>query len=1373
MPSLPHNLSGEVITVARDISKSLVAFGNSRVLSTDDVLLGRGGGQYKAYEDLLKDGHCKSVIQKRQLAVIAREWQVEPASSSAQDKKAADMVSAQLKALATKVSADALGVGGFDSTCLNFLDATLKGFAVGETIWGFDGGEIYASEVKPRNQQIFSFGISTETEDYELRLLTLQDMVFGVPLVKDYPRKFIVHTFGSKDGNPLGVGLGQVLWWPVFFKKQGIKFWLQFVDKFAAPTAVAKYSKGATEKQKQEILAALEAIATDAGIALPEGVEIMLLEAARSGSIDTYERLCKYMDTEMSKATLGETLSTDIGERGSYGASKTHNEVRKELVKADADLLSDTLNRTLVRWIVELNLPSAKPPRVWRNFEEAEDLNTRVDRDKKLFDMGFRLKPEAVTEIYGDHYELMQKEEPQQASGKVGDEEFLKNSGVQSNESDESADMSETMDFGSIIDRVLKWNGLAIGVEFLPNQVRFPGRKHSKKLRSGYGHIRGTKSADGEALDCYIYPGLLKDEPEGSDRLFQISQISPEDGDFDEFKLMVGYSNLKAAKEAYLQEMPIEFFGGIQEVTLESLEQYKKSPISLSTSQSLPIAPNFAEEAKDTPELYAEQLQERTAPVISSWLEQVRSLVQKSESFEEVRDSLFDLFPQLNTADFTQVMAEAMMASEAAGRWEVVNESGVEFAEAVEGTKITDPKLLLELRDILESLYQDGVTSIPQASMLADESFTGIFKDKVATGLTKRFSFTITSDDEISYELLNPDDVENFVEPVDFAQKKAKNCTKGVACGGGCISANKTCRKNADPATKKKIAKVRQSLGEKQPKSKSKSSGGDGGFPSDPSKLEVVKSLGGSTGAVLVRDPATGKLFVKKTGDSPDHLRSEAAADDAYRALGVGVPKHKLYETPDGPVKLAEYVEGRSLKEVMENGTPAEKKKLLAEIKKHYVADALLGNWDVVGLEKDNVILGNDGKAYRVDNGGALGYRAQGAKKTDEQWNKYPKELWSMRDKDVNPQAAEIFAGMKHKDIVEQIDAITPAKQKKLLAAVPPETREILKGRIEEMGRVAQISKTLKDDDWSDEYTSTFTKHSVGIRAAGITDKLPTSLKGEDGDVTLRDEKGKEFDDLRGKNSTMKDLQKYVEENGGNYKVATTWMEEQAQSSWSGAAQAYKYHLAEQRGGSKDDYYWSEGADSAKETYKKYVKKAGGQAKYNETMAAYHAFNYELLTKADIPNKNPDGTITLLRTENKAVMDMYGHKVGDTDITMKRGVAESTSLVKPVEVFGSELTEQRVPPHRIVGVYFHERHPGKGGSALMGDDENEFVAILDKVPFKYTKGKRQSSSGEPSSDEIYNALFGNSAKTSKKAPKKSNPAPDFDDNFLDNLLFGN
>lgn len=147
-----------------------------------------------------------------------------------------------------------------------------------------------------------------------------------------------------------------------------------------------------------------------------------------------------------------------------------------------------------------------------------------------------------------------------------------------------TANFSE-FEFSALIDRVVKWNDLAIGVEFKPGQVQFPGRRNSKKLRSGYGHIRNHVGANGEALDCYLYPGLLKDSPDGSSLIFRITQLA-DDGDFDEYKFMLGYASKGAAQDAYLQEMPRELFGGIEAIERSQLDDYRK-PSSYAESEIL------------------------------------------------------------------------------------------------------------------------------------------------------------------------------------------------------------------------------------------------------------------------------------------------------------------------------------------------------------------------------------------------------------------------------------------------------------------------------------------------------------------------------------------------------------------------------------------------------------------------------------------------------------------------------------------------------------------------------------------------------------------------------------------------------------------
>ncbi|MEW9901043.1 DUF935 family protein [Chitinivorax sp. PXF-14] len=389
---------GEIATVAKDIT--YVPFlGTLR--SHDDTLLTRGGAKsYKIYDEIERDCHAYGVLQKRKLAVVARPWQVDPASDDALDIKAADMVRAQLAAIGVPARDDAgeqvVVASNFDLVCYNLLDAILKGFAVGEIMWDTDGREIVVREVRPRDQRRFNFDV-----DFKLRLKTWAQLMPGEPVP---PRKFIVHAFGAKDGSPFGMGLGSRLFWPVLFKRQDITFWLTFLDKFGSPTAIGKYPNGTPPDDQDKLLDALGAIAQDAGVTIPDGMVIDLLEAKRGGTV-SYEQFARYMDEEMTFAVLGES-PTSKGSGGALAsAAVAREEVRLELVQADADLLSATLNATLSPWLTAYNCPGARPPTIWRQVKQAEDLKLRSERDKNIFALGFKPTLAHIQETYGGEWE--------------------------------------------------------------------------------------------------------------------------------------------------------------------------------------------------------------------------------------------------------------------------------------------------------------------------------------------------------------------------------------------------------------------------------------------------------------------------------------------------------------------------------------------------------------------------------------------------------------------------------------------------------------------------------------------------------------------------------------------------------------------------------------------------------------------------------------------------------------------------------------------------------------------------------------------------------------------------------------------------------
>ena len=375
-------ITKEIATIERDTHR--VFFGK-RLRNEDDTLLTRGGTKgLKIYEELKRDAHAGAVLAKRKLAVTSRPWKIEPASDASQDKAASDLVQAAFEHLR------------FNRLCKRLLEATLKGYSVAEVMWQVRDGKWLPERVIARDPRRFVF-----TVDGEIRLLTRENPIDGEELP---PRKFIVHRYGGDDDTPYGLGLGNMLFWPVMFKRQGITFWLTFADKFGSPTALGRYPTSADAREQAKLLAVLQAISQDAGVIIPEGMAIELIEASRAGSVDTYEKLVRYMDEQISKAVLGETMSTTAASAG-LGSSQAdvHNDVRLELAADDADELNETINDTLVRWIVEFNLGAGVGmPRLDRDFSEPEDLNARATRDKTLGELGFEPSDDYILETYGE-----------------------------------------------------------------------------------------------------------------------------------------------------------------------------------------------------------------------------------------------------------------------------------------------------------------------------------------------------------------------------------------------------------------------------------------------------------------------------------------------------------------------------------------------------------------------------------------------------------------------------------------------------------------------------------------------------------------------------------------------------------------------------------------------------------------------------------------------------------------------------------------------------------------------------------------------------------------------------------------------------------
>lgn len=352
------------------------------LLVPEDTVLAQRGRDYKVYREVLRDDQCKSAFQQRRDAVIAAAWEVEPASDAAPDKAAAEFIAEQLDTVE------------WDRITDRMLYAVWYGHAVGECLWDVREGKVVLADVRVRDRARFAYDSRRQ----------LHLMCNGRYELMPERKFWTISTGADHDDEPYGLGLAHYAYWPVFFKRNDIKFWLVFLEKWAAPTIKGKASAGilGDKAKRDEVLAQLRSFASDTAILVPDGVEVELLEAARGGA-SSYETLAAAMDAALAKIILSQTMTTDNG--SSRSQAEVHEGVRDLVVKSDADLICGSFNRQVATWLTEWNFPNARPPRVWRNIEPPEDLNARAERDAKIYALGFEPTEDYVTETYGEGWQ--------------------------------------------------------------------------------------------------------------------------------------------------------------------------------------------------------------------------------------------------------------------------------------------------------------------------------------------------------------------------------------------------------------------------------------------------------------------------------------------------------------------------------------------------------------------------------------------------------------------------------------------------------------------------------------------------------------------------------------------------------------------------------------------------------------------------------------------------------------------------------------------------------------------------------------------------------------------------------------------------------
>jgi len=360
-------------------SRSMDWWGLFGFLPDPDPVLAKLGLDLSVYRELLADAHVWSCYDSRKSGALSCEWEVRAGGDSRADKTAAS--------LADEVMADM----DVYQVVTDMLDAPFFGMAPIEITWAAVGGRWLPAKIEGKPAEWFVFG-----EQNDLRFLSMANQTEGEELPAG---KFLLPRHHASYLNPYGERVLSRCFWPVAFKKGGFKFWAVFTEKFGMPWMIGKVPRATGDADRARLLGSLTQMVQDAVAVINDDEAITALEfKSTTASADIYEKLISAGNREVSKAILGQTLSTELDKGGSYAATAGHLEVRADIVDKDKRMVKAAFDQ-LFAWIAALNVPNAAPPEfAW--YEEDDVQADRAERDAKLSLQGVRFTPAYYQRAY-------------------------------------------------------------------------------------------------------------------------------------------------------------------------------------------------------------------------------------------------------------------------------------------------------------------------------------------------------------------------------------------------------------------------------------------------------------------------------------------------------------------------------------------------------------------------------------------------------------------------------------------------------------------------------------------------------------------------------------------------------------------------------------------------------------------------------------------------------------------------------------------------------------------------------------------------------------------------------------------------------------
>lgn len=344
-------------------------------LPNPDPILKSQGKDAQVYKDLLSDGHLGGAYERRKDNVLKLEWEIDRGKAKSRQAKAIQQMWENLP---------------MRRIISEMLDAWYYGYQPLEVLFSDVNGVIVPRDIVGKPQRWFTF-----SPENRLRFLSRTAPISGEDAP---PPNFHCVQHQATYENPYGFPTASRCFWPITFKKGGVRFLVKFVEKFGMPWISATYPDGWKQEQIDSLFTQLQDMVQDALLVAPKSTEVQVSPTGSSANAEIYKLVVDWANSEISKAIFGHGSASDStsGKLGNETGAESSIDTKTE---SDAGLVMDAMD-TIIRWTTSLNWGSAVSPRFVMYEKNTVDIGL-AQRDAILYGMGWRPTMEYFVKNHG------------------------------------------------------------------------------------------------------------------------------------------------------------------------------------------------------------------------------------------------------------------------------------------------------------------------------------------------------------------------------------------------------------------------------------------------------------------------------------------------------------------------------------------------------------------------------------------------------------------------------------------------------------------------------------------------------------------------------------------------------------------------------------------------------------------------------------------------------------------------------------------------------------------------------------------------------------------------------------------------------------